>query len=53
MGLSVEKSRPSPMPLAMAALEFMKAARSGAVEVKQEQEGATASADAGEEEVPF
>ncbi len=53
MGLSVEKSRPTPMPLAMAALDFMKAARSGAVEVKQEQEGATASADAGEEEVPF
>tara|TARA_R110002012_G_scaffold229192_1_gene401749 strand:+ start:135 stop:923 length:789 start_codon:yes stop_codon:yes gene_type:complete len=53
MGLSVEKTRPTPMPLAMAALDFMKAARSGAVEVKQEQEGATASADAGEEEVPF
>ena len=53
MGLSVEKSRPSPMPLAMAALDFMKAARSGAVEVRQEQEGVNASADAGEEEVPF
>ena len=49
----MEKTRPTPMPLAMAALDFMKAARSGAVEVKQEQEGATASADAGEEEVPF
>lgn len=45
MGLSVEKSRPTPMPLAMAALDFMKAARSGAVEVKQEQEGAAASAE--------
>tara|TARA_R100001463_G_scaffold21337_1_gene51353 strand:- start:2782 stop:3570 length:789 start_codon:yes stop_codon:yes gene_type:complete len=53
MGLSVEKSRPTPMPLAMAALDFMKAARSGAVEVRQEQEGATTSADVGEEEVPF
>ena len=53
MGLSVEKSRPSPMPLAMAALEFMKAARSGAVEVKQEQEGMSTSADVEEEEVPF
>lgn len=53
MGLSVEKSRPTPMPLAMAALEFMKAARSGAVEVKQEQEGMSTSADVEEEEVPF
>ena len=53
MGLSVEKSRPTPMPLAMAALDFMKAARSGDVEVRQEQEGVNASADAGEEEVPF
>tara|TARA_R100001440_G_scaffold15874_3_gene26933 strand:+ start:511 stop:1299 length:789 start_codon:yes stop_codon:yes gene_type:complete len=53
MGLSVEKSRPTPMPLAVAALEFMKAARSGDVEVRQEQEGVNASADVGEEEVPF
>ena len=53
MGLSVEKSRPTPMSLAMAALEFMKAARSGAVEVKQEQEGMSTSADVEEEEVPF
>tara|TARA_S200002703_G_C3797090_1_gene246146 strand:- start:2230 stop:3018 length:789 start_codon:yes stop_codon:yes gene_type:complete len=53
MGLSVEKSRPTPMSLAMAALEFMKAARSGAVEVKQEQEGMSTSDDVEEEEVPF
>ena len=53
MGLSVEKTRPTPMPLAMAALEFMKAARSGAVEVKQEQEGVVSSDDVEEEEVPF
>ena len=56
MGLSVEKSRPTPMPLAMAALDFMKAARSGAVEVKQEQEGAAASAEAevvDGDDVPF
>tara|TARA_R100000353_G_scaffold173842_2_gene140664 strand:- start:69 stop:857 length:789 start_codon:yes stop_codon:yes gene_type:complete len=53
MGLSVEKSRPTPMPLAVAALEFMKAARSGDVEVRQEQEGVNASSDVGEEEVPF
>jgi hypothetical protein len=31
----------------------MKAARSGAVEVKQEQEGMSTSADVEEEEVPF
>lgn len=61
MGLSVEKARPTPMPLAMAALEFMKAARAGTVEVKQEQEGAESSskpiveaADVLEgEEIPF
>jgi len=53
MGLTVEKSRPTPMPLAMAALEFMKAARSGAVEVRQEQEGVSPADDAGDEEVPF
>ena len=56
MGLSVEKSRPTPMPLAIAALDFMKAARSGAVEVRQEQEGAAASAEAevvDGDDVPF
>ena len=61
MGLSVEKARPTPMPLAMAALDFMKAARAGTVEVKQEQEGAESSskpiveaADVLEgEEIPF
>ena len=56
MGLSIEKSRPTPMNLAIPALEFMKAARAGDVEVKQEQEGAsstTAETPEAEGDIPF
>tara|TARA_R100000455_G_scaffold29217_1_gene19243 strand:- start:1403 stop:1678 length:276 start_codon:yes stop_codon:yes gene_type:complete len=53
MGLSVEKSRPTPMSLAMSALDFMKAARSGEVEVKHEQEGVVTDAEDNDEDVPF
>ena len=48
MGLSVEKARPTPPHLAKDALSFMKAARAGDVQVKQEQEGVSDS-----EDVPF
>ena len=53
MGLSVEKTRPTPMPLAMLALDFMKAARSGEVQVKHEQEGVVIDAEDNDEDVPF
>ena len=41
------------MSLAMSALDFMKAARSGEVEVKHEQEGGVADAEDNDEDVPF
>ena len=53
MGLSIEKARPTPRPLAMAALDFMKAARSGEVEVKHEQEGVVNTVEDDDEDVPF
>jgi hypothetical protein len=47
MGYSIERVRATPPHLARAALEFMKAARAGEVEVKQEQEGIV------DDETPF
>ena len=54
MGLSVEKEGPTSLPLATAALEFMKAARQGTVQVQQEQESVvTTTEEENEDDVPF
>jgi hypothetical protein len=41
------------MPLAKVAMEFMKAARQGDVNVQQEQESAVSNTEEGEDEIPF
>ena len=53
MGLSVERAHPTSMSLAKIAMEFMKAARQGEVNVQQEQESAVSNTEEGEEEIPF
>lgn len=53
MGLSVERAHPTSMPLAKVAMEFMKAARQGDVNVQQEQESAVSNTEEGEDEIPF
>ena len=53
MGLSVERAHPTSMSLAKIAMEFMKAARQGEVNVQQEQESAVSNTEEGEGEIPF
>ena len=53
MGLSVERAYPTSMPLAKAAMEFMKAARQGDVNVQQEQESTVSNTEEGDKDIPF
>jgi len=54
MGLSIDKEGQTSMPLATAALDFMKAARQGTVQVQQEQESvSTTTEEEDEVDVPF